>query len=666
MYPNGGGAGARAYPDDLIPRRRPGDSLQRSPYVLVEQATAETLHGEPDWNINMQIVDIANTTPQDCYLFVDALKPKLRSKNHGQGLLAVVLLETLVKNASACHELVATPDVMESHLIKALPRSVRKPHERPSFNSLINEPKDIKSPMALARWDAILRCVAAWAHSFDASRYPIFQECLRMLERRGVNFPVVENGEDAPIFTPKARVSAAAPASSSRASGSAAPAASHSAPSNRAPVVNVDPKLAAEIKAGGEAASVFMSMLSSAEAGYPYTEDELLQQLYATCRSHAGSLSQTLTASANGQLELDEQAMAVIISTHETLVEALQYYQGLVAGTAQPGRQSAAAPAGADDEERKDDGGAASHQSHQPAARSQPQDFDLLQASAPAASPPAPAVAAAAPAHSRRKSDLPPELQGFDMLITPSPPPPAAAASFEPPQPQPVPAPAEDPFSVASFPPASNPVKLHVFPAASPVAAASAAAPGSAAKRGVTSPLIAPPPTSATRHRKDSQAKRGSFADLASGSPVGSLAAASPLRQQQQAGAGGGLLDFDSLLSGSPPQQQHLSTPQRAEGQSAAPGDFFSQSLSQPPQQNLFGDASFVPSQQHTPAQQASPLNVFEALEAMPAHAPAADPFSAAPPAMNPFAAAPPAQDDDPFAALAARSPPKQQNVFDF
>jgi hypothetical protein len=56
--------GAGGPPADLLPRRRPGD-VQRDPYVLVEQATAEHLRGEPDWAMNMTVTDLANQVPQD-------------------------------------------------------------------------------------------------------------------------------------------------------------------------------------------------------------------------------------------------------------------------------------------------------------------------------------------------------------------------------------------------------------------------------------------------------------------------------------------------------------------------------------------------------------------------------------------------------------------------
>jgi hypothetical protein len=640
------------------------------------------------------------------YLFIDAIKPKLRSKSHSQGLLAVLLLEALVKNVPACHEIVATRDVMEAHLVKALPRSIRKPNEGPSLNSLINEPGDQKSPLALARWEAILRCVASWAHSFDSNRYPIFHETLRMLERRGVRFPVIQKGEDAPVFTPKQRLPVAPPAASSgglsAAPPSSASAQSHS--SSRVPAVGSDPKLNAELKSAGETASLFMSMLSGAEAGFPLTEDELIQQLYATCRSNAGMLSGRLTAAANGQAQMDEASMAAVISTHESITEAIQYYEGLVSGTAKPGGPAGRRPRpsmGGEEEQKQDHLAAAdfdddhprrSHPHPQPQQRSQQADFDLMGAAAAA-----PAVAAIAShpapvAHARRKSDLPPELQSFDLLITPSPPPPAAAqpqASVvaSAPSPDSVAVAAADPFDVG-FPPATNPaVRLHVQPAASLVggaAAAAAAAPGSATKRSVTSPLIAPPPTSATRHRKDSQAKRGSaeFAasPLAGGVGVGAASAqqtpSKPLQPQFSTSprAEGETLDFFEQQQ---QQQQEQPQPQN---------DFFGKSsiattelFGQPPQPQQpqqttipFGDdLSFMQQQQQPPAQHVAPVNVFDMLEASPARGAVAAPAAAgggggaaaAAVSYNPFGDE---HEADPFAAIASRSPPKQGNVFDF
>jgi hypothetical protein len=114
----------------------------------------------------------------------------------------VILLETLVKNCVAFHPYVGTREFMESVLVKSLPRSIRKPNEGPSFNSLLNEPGDLKSPLAIQRWETVLKCVQSWSHAFDASKYPIFKEVHRMLERRGVRFPPIEKEENAPVFMP--------------------------------------------------------------------------------------------------------------------------------------------------------------------------------------------------------------------------------------------------------------------------------------------------------------------------------------------------------------------------------------------------------------------------------------------------------------------------------
>jgi hypothetical protein len=195
----------------------------------------------------------------------------------------------------------------------------------------------------------------------------------------------------------------------------------------------------------------------------------------------------------------------------------------------------------------------------------------------------------------------------------------------------------------------------------------------------VTSPLIAPPPTSATRHRKDSQAKRGS-AEFA----------ASPL-------AGGGAASAQHTPV-KPPQPQFGTSP-RAEGETldffeqqqpqaaAAANDFFGQQSiastdlfgqpQQPPQPQQpqqttipFGDDLSFMQQQQPPAQHVAPVNVFDMLEASPARGAVAAPAAAsgaggaaAAVSYNPFGDE---HEADPFAAIASRSPPKQGNVFDF
>jgi len=495
-----------------VPQRRAHD-IQADPAMLVDEATRDARYGTPDVALNLQICDLVNQLPQDAYITVDAIKQKLRSKSHSTGLLAVILLDTLVKNVPACHDYVSTPQLMQDTLVKALPRSIRKPNEGASFNSLIHDGKDNKTPLAMARWDAILKCVKSWAIAFPADKYSTFHETLRQLERRGVQFPPMEKNEQAPIFTPKVTVPAAAGSGAAISSSAARSRASSQlahAPTAAQAGPRASPALVAELKQCQETAKLFTDMLQNAEAGHPFAEDELLQQLFVSNRSNAGILTDRLTKAANAG-DVDEGTMNALLTTHESVQQSLQLYEGLVSGTIKPGQQQphprAAAAANrrpSSMEERKeakdnDDSFMPRAHAHEPPQRKESymQDFGLAPIGAASSSfHAAPVQSSGALERPRRKSDLPDALLDFDIGITPSPEAVAHPAanhntSFVASAP-----PSHNVFD--AFPPAVNPaVALHVQPNASPMGANTPAS-----RKSVTSPMIAPPPNSATRHRK--------------------------------------------------------------------------------------------------------------------------------------------------------------------
>lgn len=549
-----------------------------------------------------------------------------------------------MKNVPSSHELVGTRDVMESTLVKALPRSIRKPNEGPSFNSLINEPGDIKSPMAIARWEAILKAVQAWSSAFDPAIYPIFHEVHRTLQRRGVRFPPVDKEENAPVFMKPAtpvRPAGAGAAAAGAASGSAS-SGGHLGPQPSAPPqmspggprgggAGGSAGATSDMKTSMETVRIFREMLDNSEEGYPLAEDELIQQLYNTCRSNAGILSTRLTNAANSNsADTDENTMMQLISTHEAILDTLKYYEGIVSGTMKPrgssGRAAASASPGGFDEEKEEK---EVHRRHHaaPAAESSGRSAVAAPAAAPAAVP--------APVHARRKSDLPPMLAEFDMLGISPEPVPVQQQQQPPQQVQPAKAQAADSFDMAaSFPQPMNPVVLAAPPAASPAKRSSASG---------ALPLLAPPPTSATRHRKRGSTDMGS---PAAGAPAAASATTPPkpaASQHQSAPAStptDNLLNLDFLMANN--------NPDGAESQSAPVNDLFA---SQPQSSAVPFHAAQTPPQQ--PQQPVA--SIFDVLASEPGAASAAG----APPAAaaaNPFESF----DADPFGDNA------NKNAFNF
>lgn len=644
-----------------VPSARGGASAG-SPEDLVDAATNEYLNGQADWAVNMQISDLLNSAPQAVPLTLDCMRDKIMSKKHAVGLNAVVLLESLVKNVPGVHEYIGHSGFMEDVLVKSLPRSIRKPNQGPSLHSLLNEPSDQKSPLAIQRWEMILKSIAAWSQAFDAERYPIFREVHRMLERRGVRFPTPDKEENAPVFLaakPRPQASAPPAGGADRRSGGGSQPGSAGASSGSSSSAQGGPSVNAQndIKSSLETANIFRDMINNSEVGYPLAEDELIQQLYTSCRSNAGVLGARLTRAANGG-DVNEDHMMQLLSANETVQEAIKLYEDVVSGVRKPAPNAAGdhVPGGPGGQvKRRSGGGSGGLQESKEDGEFQPQGRRHPTADMPrSAAAPSPAaldpfaVSNTAPPAKSRREDLPADLSQFDMLgLSASPPQPQVASQ---PQQRASMPPAHqvhfvDPFAddepTTSFPvPQTNPAALAVV-ASSPMAGGATPTGPSTGSTKASGLGIAPPPSS-TRHRKDSTGKRAS-----GGTPMGAPAlglAPSPAAAKPPAGEN--IFDLDLLMSSNSPA---LATPAK------------STSAQQPPQVTTFSTP-----QSAFPFAAAGPVNIFDALQAPTIHAGAggssapgsAGPSSARQP--NPFAAfdedAPPSE-PDPFAELATRNP---------
>ncbi|KAG0497879.1 hypothetical protein HPP92_002235 [Vanilla planifolia] len=146
---------------------------------IVEEATSETLEG-PDWSTNLEICDMMNNEKVNSVELIRSIKNRIIIKNPRVQYLALVLLETCVKNCEKAFSEVAAERVLDE-MVK-----------------LIDDPQTVVNNRNKA-----LVLIEAWGESGSELRYlPVFEETYKSLKSRGIRFPGRDDESLAPIFTP--------------------------------------------------------------------------------------------------------------------------------------------------------------------------------------------------------------------------------------------------------------------------------------------------------------------------------------------------------------------------------------------------------------------------------------------------------------------------------
>ncbi|MQL92560.1 hypothetical protein Taro_025171 [Colocasia esculenta] len=151
---------------------------------IVEEATSENRDG-PDWAANLEICDMINNENANSVEFIRGIKKRIMLKNAKVQYLALVLLETCVKNCEKAFSEVAAERVLDE-MVK-----------------LIDDPQTVVDIR-----DKALKLIEAWGESGSELRYlPVYEETYKSLKSRGIRFPGRDEESLAPIFTPPRSVS---------------------------------------------------------------------------------------------------------------------------------------------------------------------------------------------------------------------------------------------------------------------------------------------------------------------------------------------------------------------------------------------------------------------------------------------------------------------------
>ncbi|XP_010437859.1 PREDICTED: TOM1-like protein 2 isoform X2 [Camelina sativa] len=266
--------------------------------AMVERATSEMLIG-PDWAMNLEICDMLNSDPAQAKDVVKGIKKRIGSRNPKAQLLALTLLETIVKN---CGDMVHM-HVAEKGVIHEMVRIVKK---KPDFH--------VK--------EKILVLIDTWQEAFGGprARYPQYYAGYQELLRAGAVFPQ-RSERSAPVFTPP----------QTQPLTSYPPNLRNAGPGNDVPEPSAEPEFPtlslSEIQNAKGIMDVLAEMLSALEPGNKEDlKQEVMVDLVEQCRTYKQRVVHLVNSTS------DEGLLCQGLALNDDLQRVLTSYEAIASG----------------------------------------------------------------------------------------------------------------------------------------------------------------------------------------------------------------------------------------------------------------------------------------------------------------------------------------------
>lgn len=255
---------------------------------LVAQATSQRSGRpgdmlEPDWETNMRICDMVNSSPRPDVLSMIIVKCiettiRVHADNPRVMWFVLLLLETLVKNCGYhFHEAINNKEVMK-RIEKLGGKRVFKPKK------VFPRPTTAHGFMKARVQEKVLSLFQAWG-PLHPGELPVYEEEVQKLKRKGVMFPVPKPEDTAPfeVFRPassgsrsSSSSSTSRPSTSSSSSSTSSSRSPSSVPSStRTKITDSEKKLIDEVENG---LSLFESLVEANSAS-EIQQDDIAREL---------------------------------------------------------------------------------------------------------------------------------------------------------------------------------------------------------------------------------------------------------------------------------------------------------------------------------------------------------------------------------------------------